>query len=112
MATFTWTPDFGAKVAVKPRVRAISFGDGYEQRQAIGINTGGEDWDLTFNRRSNDEALAIMDFLDARNAVEAFDWTPPNEASTIRVVCREWTKTLERFNLNTISAQFIRVYEP
>lgn len=111
MATFTYTPDFGARVAIKPRVRVASFGDGYEQRQAIGINARNDTWDLQFQRRSNTEAQAIMDFLAARNAVEAFDWTPPNESTAIRVVCREWNKTLERFNLNTVSAQFIRVYE-
>jgi len=111
MAIFTFTPDFGAKVAIKPRVRVAAFGDGYEQRQAFGINARGDTWDLQFQRRTNTEAQAIMDFLDARNAVEAFDWTPPNEATAIRVVCREWSKTLERYNLNTVSAQFVRVYE-
>lgn len=111
MATFTWTPDFGAKVAIKPRVRNIAFGDGYEQRQAIGINARNDTWDLQFQRRTNTETDAILAFFGARNAVEAFDWTPPNEDTAIRVVCREWDKTLDRYNLNTVSAQFIRVYE-
>lgn len=112
MTTFTYTADFGAKVNIKPRVRTTAFGDGYEQRQANGINARADVWDLTFNRRSNDEAQAIMDFLGARAGVEAFDWTPPNESTAIRVVCREWNKSLERFNFNTVSAQFNRVYEP
>lgn len=112
MATFTWTPDFGAKVAIKPRVRAIAFGDGYEQRQAIGINARSDAWDLQFQRRDNTETAAIMAFFAARNAVEAFDWTPPNESTSIRVVCRDWSKTLDRYNLNTVTAQFNRVYEP
>lgn len=112
MATFTWTPDFGAKVAVKPNVRAVAFGDGYEQRQAVGINARNDVWDLQFQRRTNTDADLITGFFLARMAVEAFDWTPPNEATAIRVVCREWSKTLDRYNLNTITAQFIRVYEP
>ena len=112
MATFTYTPDFGAKVNIKPRVRTTSFSDGYEQRQAIGLNPRNDTWDLQFQRRTNTEAQEIMDFLGARAGVEAFDWTPPNEATSIRVVCREWNKSLERFNFNTVSAQFNRVYEP
>lgn len=112
MATFTYTPDFGAKAAVKPSVRIAKFGDGYEQRQADGINTRPQTWDLTFANRTNTETANILSFLEARNAVEAFDWTPPNDVTAIKVVCREWSKTLNRANLNTVVAQFIQVFEP
>lgn len=112
MTTFTYTPDFGARATIKPRVRTVAFGDGYEQRQANGINARNDTWDLQFQRRTNTEAQGIMDFLDARGGVQAFDWTPPNESTAIRVVCREWSKTLERYNLNTVTAQFVRIYEP
>jgi phage-related protein len=112
MAVFTWTPDFGAKVAMKPRVRLIQFGDGYEQRQADGINPRSDAWDLQFQSRDNTETDQIMSFFVARGAVESFDWTPPNEATAIKVVCREWAKTIDRYNLNTVTAQFVRVYEP
>jgi phage-related protein len=112
MATFTWTPDFGAKAAYKPRVRVASFGDGYEQRQAEGINARSDLWDLQFQNRTDSETSSILSFLEARAGVEAFDWTPPTELTAIRVVCREWTKSLDRNNLNTVTAQFTRVYEP
>lgn len=112
MATFTYTPDFGARRATKPRVRVVAFGDGYEQRQGDGINTRNEVWDLQFQNRTNSDTAAIIAFLEARNAVESFDWTPPNEVTAIKVVCREWNKSLDRFNLNAVSAQFERVYEP
>lgn len=112
MATFTVTPDFGAKVAYKPRVRRVAFGDGYEQRQGDGINTQPAAWDLQFQNRTDAEAAIIMDFLEARAAVEAFNFTPPNEATAIRVVCREWSKSIERANLNTVTAQFVQVFEP
>jgi len=112
MTTFTVTPDFGAKAAYKPRVRRVAFGDGYEQRQADGINTQPATWDLQFQNRTDTETATIIDFLEARGAVEAFDWTPPNEASAIRVVCREWSKSVDRANLNMVSAQFIEVFEP
>lgn len=112
MAVFTYTPDFGVRANIKPRVRSVSFGDGYQQRQANGINARNDTWDLQFQRRTNTEATAIMDFLAARAGVEAFDWTPPNEATAIRVVCSEWNKTLDRYNLNSVSCQFVRVYEP
>jgi phage-related protein len=49
--------------------------------------------------------------LEARNGVEAFEWTPPNESTAIKVVCREWTKTVARANLNNVSASFQQVFE-
>jgi len=112
MATFTHTPDFGAQAAYKPRVRVTAFGDGYEQRVADGINVRPQMWNLQFNNRTNTEAASILTFLEARNAVEAFDWTPPNEETAIKVVCREWTKTVARANLNTVQATFHQVFEP
>ena len=111
MAEFTYTPDFGAQATYKPRVRIAQFGDGYEQRAAEGINSRAQSWNLQFNNRTNTEAGNILAFLEARNAVEAFDWTPPNEETAIKVVCREWAKTIVRSNLNSITATFQQGFE-
>lgn len=109
--TFTWTPDFGAQANYRPRVRVARFSDGYEQRVADGINTGNDEWSLAFANRDDTETGQILAFLSARGGFEAFNWTPPTEATAIVVVCREWNKTLDRNNLNTITAKFERVYE-
>lgn len=112
MATFTYTPDFGAQVQVKPRVRTVSFGDGYQQRQADGINTQPQVWTLQWKNRDNTETDEIKSFLVARGGVQSFDWSPPNEASAIKVICSDWTVSTVRFNLNDISATFTQVFEP
>ena len=111
MPTFTYAPDYSAQVSIKPRVRSIQFGDGYEQRQADGINTQPQRWNLTFANRSNTDTIAITGFLSARGAVEAFDWTPPDSTASIKVICREWQKTMNRFNINTVTASFEQVFE-
>lgn len=110
MATFTYTPDFGATQTKRPRVNSIRFADGYEQRTTYGINTNPQEWNLTFAMRDDTEAGAIDAFLTARNAVEAFDWTPPG-GSAGKYICREWSKTLDRNNLSTISAKFEQVFD-
>jgi phage-related protein len=110
--TFTWTPDFGARAAYKPRVRTAKFGDGYEQRVADGINTAMDRWQLTFAVRDDLEANDILAFLAARGGFEAFNWTPPGETLPISVVCREWNRTFDRHDQNTVTATFERVYEP
>lgn len=112
MPSFTFTPDFGMKRKRKPNVAKIEFGDGYQQRQTKGINTLSESWDLRFAVRTKDEADDIDDFLIARNGVESFDWTPPGEASSIKVVCFEWDREIVRENQYQITATFERVYEP
>lgn len=112
MSTFTFTPDFGASVEVKPRVRVVRFGDGYEQRVGDGINTKPQNWSLRFSNRDDAEAAAIVSFLDARGGFEAFNWTPLLASTPIRVVCREWNRSIDRHNLNTVTATFEQVFEP
>jgi phage-related protein len=110
MATFTYTPDFTANLTKRPRVRQVSFGDGYEQRTADGINTIRALWSLSFNTRTDAERDAILGFFEARAGIEAFDWTPPT-GSAGKFVCREWTTSLERFGINNITVTFEQVFE-
>lgn len=111
MTTFTYTPDYGAQYEVQPRVRVTKFDDGYEQRQANGLNTQPKTWSLKFSYRSDTEAAAIETFLAARGAVESFDWTDINGTAG-KYVCRSWNRTKERFNLNSIECKFEQVFEP
>lgn len=110
MATFTYTPDFGAAKKLTPRVNLMKFGDGYEQRASFGINSNPQTWELSFSNRTDTETLAIETFLSARSGVESFDWTPYNETSG-KYVCREWSKTIDGFNRNSVQATFIQVFE-
>lgn len=112
MAAFTYTPDFGASASKEPRVRRAAFGDGYEQRQVFGLNTQPEVWSLRFANRDKTEADAIMAFLAARGGAESFDWTPPDEAESRRFVCRSWSRSIDRFNLYTVTATFEEVFAP
>ena len=110
MAEFTYTPDFGATKNLQPKVNSISFADGYEQRARNGLNTNPQTWDLSFSNRTDTEAEAIDAFLTARGGYEAFDWTPYNESAG-KYVCKEWSKSIDGFNRNSIQATFMQVYE-
>lgn len=111
MSTFSYTPDFFAQKKIKPEVLVVKF-QGYEQRQAFGINTQVKMWNLSFKMRENSEADAIEAFLIARNGVESFDWTEPYGSTVERWVCREWSRTVEKATRSTISCTFEIVYEP
>ena len=110
MATFTWIPSIGASLSVKPNVRRVSFGDGYEQRLAYGINTQSEVWSLEFRGKSTSDASAIDSFLRARGAVQAFDWTTPS-GITGKFTCEEWSRTIEEPNIENIRATFKQVFD-
>ena len=110
MATFTYTADFGATKKLTPKVTEIAFGDGYSQRVRNGLNTNPQTWDLSFSNRTDTEAEAIDAFLTARGGVESFDWTPYNESAG-KYICKEWSKSIDGFNRNSIQASFIQVYE-
>lgn len=111
MATFTYVPDFNASESQRPNVRTVRFGDGYEQRLAFGLNTQPSEWQLTFANRTDTERDDITNFLEARGAVESFDWTPPY-GSAAKWVCSEWSVTMVAANINTVQATFRQVFEP
>ena len=110
MATFTWIASIGASLNLKPNVRKVSFGDGYEQRLAFGINTQPEIWSLEFRGKSTAEAAAIDNFLRARGAVQSFDWTTPSGIAG-KFLCEEWSRTVEEPNLENIRVTFRQVFD-
>ena len=109
MATFTYVPDYGATRDHAPVVRSVKFSDGYEQRVAYGLNTNLQKWSLNFTARTDVEIDNILDFLDARNAVESFDWTTPDNVSGKKWVCRTWQKQMTAYNINSVNATFEEV---
>ena len=69
-------PDRGLKTNVQPRVLTASYGDGYTQRVAAGINNIQEGWNLTWKNRTTADANKIVRFLEIAGGVTAFDWYP------------------------------------
>ena len=112
MATFpSITPTYGMTKSSAPNVRAIRFGSGYEQRAQFGIQQNPKTYNLTFEVSETD-ADTIEAFLDARGAVEHFQFTPPGESGAKNFVCRQWSKTIPYLNRATITATFEQVFEP
>jgi len=113
MATFpAIAPTYGAQKSSAPTVRVVQFGDGYQHRLSFGLNQNPRIWSLTFNV-SETNADTIEAFLIARAADGAsFDWTPPDEASALKWVCYQWSKSIPYNNRATIDATFTQVFEP
>jgi phage-related protein len=69
-------PDRGLKSEQQPRILKATYGDGYEQRVAAGINNLPESWNLTWKNRTSAEANKIVGFLEEQAGITAFDWYP------------------------------------
>ena len=105
---FTWYPDTGHSLAEKPKVRVISFGDGYEARFKSGMNNLAQKWSLKFSR-GRVEADAILTFLRAKGATFPFKWKPPiGELGSY--ICRDWKVSIDK-GLVVITCDFEQVFE-
>ena len=112
MATFpSITPSYGATKSSEPKVNAVQFGSGYEQRVVFGINQNPKVWDLSWNNITEANADTIEAFLDARGGQESFDWTPPAESNSYKWVCQQWNKQINYTGRATITATFRQVFE-
>ena len=86
------------------------MGDGYVQRLTFGLNQDPKVWNLTFEVSETD-ADTIETFLEARGGSESFNWSPPDETSSYKWICLNWSKTIPYLNRATIQATFQEVFD-
>ena len=67
-------------------------------------------WNLTFEVSETD-ADTIETFLEARGGAESFDWSPPDETTTYKWICQDWSKSIPYLNRATITVTFQQVFE-
>lgn len=104
---FFWKPSIGLSVSQKPRMQEIAMGTSYTQIYKDGMNESLLNLNLQFNNRDDDEAYAILHFLEQHLAYLPFAFTPPSPYDTKRnFVCQEWTHTYNYKNNHSISAKF------
>tara|TARA_B100000161_G_scaffold188735_1_gene136546 strand:+ start:16 stop:357 length:342 start_codon:yes stop_codon:yes gene_type:complete len=113
MATFPdFQPQYSATKRSQPQQRITQFGDGYQQRTTFGLNQDSKVWSLTFNVKDSDADI-IETFLEneAKNGT-SFDWSPPDEATSYKWICRSFGREMFDFDRNRITASFEQVFEP
>lgn len=108
-------PDKSLSRSSKPKVHLASFGDGYEQRLADGINSVKEEFSVSFNTRTKEEIDNIVAYLGSLKGTTKFNFTIPDTnnsgETTVKVVCDSFDITYEYDNFYSASAKFRRVYE-
>ncbi|WP_337261182.1 MULTISPECIES: phage tail protein [unclassified Serratia (in: enterobacteria)] len=107
MKTFTWIPEESLQVSVKPKVKVVSFGDGYEQRSPDGINNQLRSYSLQFSGSAED-VRTIDQFLTEHGGAQAFSWLPPDTLKSALFKCEEWNLAVNGY-WNSLSATFQEV---
>ena len=105
--------DKGFQRTSTPKVHTLSFGDGYEQRIADGINNLQQSMSVTFATRPKAEIDDLVAFFESLGGVSKFRMTidDTNGAETIKVVCKSWNQTWNYDDFYSLSATLERIYE-
>ena len=104
------SPDIGHEI--EPRVLVATFGDGYTQRSADGINTLQQRYgSLRWDNVSLAEADAITDFFVARGGVEAFFWTPPDTGVTAKYRATKWGRMRRTVASYVVTASLVQEFD-
>lgn len=112
MAVFDWAETNATSMSAAARVRALSLGDGYEQRSPDGLNPVRQVWSLSFEGCDNAVANDIDAFLRTHAGATAFDWTPPYATTALRFTCASWGRALATQSTCNMTAEFRQVFEP
>ena len=109
-------PDRQLNKTASRKTLVASFGDGYEQRLADGINSVRLKFGLTFNTRTIEEIDEIASYLESVLAVESFEYgfkdtTALGEIKTIKVVCDSYNVTYNNDMFASLTADFRQVFD-
>lgn len=102
---FPWRPDFSANVSKRPVVSRAQFGDGYTQEMPRGLNNTMAQWELSFNARTEIEAMQIDLFLSTMRGATAFKWKDA-DGIVRRYTCQDWSRSFDDENKVSVRARF------
>jgi phage-related protein len=118
------TPDKSMMKNSTPRVLVASFGDGYEQRIADGINNLDETYTLTFATRLKADIDDMVAFLDLKKGVSSFPLILPDSnvlsnpagpagvgEREVKVVTTNYSLVYNYDNFYSLSVSLKRVFE-
>ncbi len=104
---FGWKLSYNWTNPHQPKVKTISFGDGFAQNIRDGLSNDLLTFDATFENRSLDESTAILHFFYIRAGSESFFFIPPDPYATLkRFLVKNYTPKQNFYDNYSISAHF------
>jgi phage-related protein len=112
LATFTppVQPSVGATNKPKVRVLLASFGDGYTQATADGLNHIRDEFSLTWEVLTASQSDYVDTFLREQGGHTPFYWTAPGEATPQKWTCEEWSVSHIQAGFRRITATFVESF--
>lgn len=110
MATFTYIPTYAVNMSITPRILRTPFGDGYSQRVGDGLNTQRQEWSVEFVSDTT-TINAIETFLEATGGYDSFDWTPPRQASALKFIYLNLTRSPMSSRIDKLTATFRQEFD-
>ncbi|MBA60028.1 MAG: hypothetical protein CMQ40_12770 [Gammaproteobacteria bacterium] len=104
-------PEVGAGAETEFRARVLSFGDGYEQRVADGINAKRLKATLIWRVLNSSDADAIEGFFWAHPSWVAFLYVLPWETSARKFRVEQLSRTATGISRASITAQLVEVFD-
>jgi phage-related protein len=112
---FMFVPSYQGSLDIVGRKIEAKFGDGYSQRQRDGLNSNNFTYRLGFENRTDKEVRAISNFLEDKGGVDSFELLlPVNKIindSKLKFIADNPRIVYNSYNMNTISADFMRVFD-
>nr|BAR26353.1 Phage-related protein (COG4718) [uncultured Mediterranean phage uvMED]BAR26433.1 Phage-related protein (COG4718) [uncultured Mediterranean phage uvMED] len=106
------SPDFSSTKQSSIVVREVQFGDGYKKLVNYGLNNDLKKYNFKFENKTTTEKNTIVNFLEAREGTDPFDYTAPDQSSSSKYICKNWTETFTAAGLFTITVVFEEVAIP
>ena len=111
---YIWPISYASNVVEAARNNTVSFGDGYEQISADGINSMPITLDVVHEHVNDTDLTAILTLLRARRGVSYFLWTPTvagYTASERKFRCDKWQVQPLQYNDTRLTASFRQVFD-
>ena len=88
------------------KIKSVEFGDGYTQQMPDGLNFRRFNFSLRWENIDTTQKDTIDDFLVARGGYQTFLWYNPEDLTTYKVKCKEWTVEYVNPNVWNVTATF------
>lgn len=110
---YIWQVSYTSNVKETARNNSVSFGEGYEQNAADGINSLIVSIDVTHEEVTDSILAAILVLLRARRGVSYFLWTPPLAGYNTQMKwrCDSWNVQPLQYNSSTLTATLRQVFD-
>lgn len=110
---FYFKPDANYSIALSPRYITNELETSSPVFEKDGINKNVLEFNLTFNNRSDKEALALLKYLDLKLGFQIFETVLPEPYNKeLKVYCPQWQHSYKYKNCHDISVTFFEFKNP